>query len=110
MFKGLDDFSKTLAGQAHGENLLTNTPASQRRQHVGKRRVSLAVIPGTMQKRVMTMAFIREQTGATILALRQRTGKLIVAPTPETVIQARDMIVALRTRHQLTRLRAIATT
>lgn len=52
---------------------------------------------------------VREETGANILALRQRTGKLMVAPTPETVLQPGDIIVALGTREQLEKLREVST-
>lgn len=51
---------------------------------------------------------VREKTGANILALRQRTGKLMVAPTEETVLQAGDIIVALGTREQLEKLRRMS--
>ena len=48
---------------------------------------------------------IREKSGANVLAVRQRTGKMMVAPEPETVFQAGDILVALGTREQLTKLR-----
>ena len=50
-------------------------------------------------------ANIRGSTGANVVALRQRTGKLLVAPTPETQTQAGDILVALGTRAQLAALR-----
>lgn len=50
-------------------------------------------------------ANIRGATGANIVALRQRTGKLLAAPTPDTRLQAGDIIVALGTRAQLVALR-----
>ena len=46
-------------------------------------------------------ANIRSSTGANIVAVRQRTGKLLAAPTPDTKLQAGDIIVALGTREQL---------
>ena len=48
---------------------------------------------------------IQEDSGANVLAVRQRTGKMMVAPEPETVFQAGDILVALGTREQLTKLR-----
>ncbi len=50
---------------------------------------------------------IRGSTGANIVAVRQRTGKLLAAPTPDTKLQAGDIIVALGTREQLTALSAM---
>jgi len=38
------------------------------------------------------------------VAVRQRTGKLLAAPTPDTKLQAEDTIVALGTREQLNAL------
>lgn len=51
-------------------------------------------------------AAIREATGANIVAVRQRTGKLLAAPTRDTRLQAGDIVVALGTRAQLVALRA----
>ncbi len=53
---------------------------------------------------------IRETTGATIVAVRRRSGDKAVVPTPETVLAAADMIVALGTRENLARLRQMART
>lgn len=53
-------------------------------------------------------AGIRGATGTTIVALRQRTGKMVVSPPPDTVLQAGDIVVALGTREQLERLEKIA--
>jgi voltage-gated potassium channel len=50
---------------------------------------------------------IRRSTGANIVAVRQRTGKLLAAPTPDTKLQAGDIIVALGTREQLNALSAL---
>jgi voltage-gated potassium channel len=50
-------------------------------------------------------ANIRGSTGANIVAVRQRTGKLLAAPTPDTRLQAGDIVVALGTRAQLVALR-----
>ena len=50
-------------------------------------------------------ANIRSLTGANIVALRQRTGKLLAAPTPSTCLQPGDIMVALGTRTQLNVLR-----
>lgn len=55
-------------------------------------------------------ARIRAATGANIVALRQRTGKLLVAPTPETTLDAGDIIVVLGTKPQLAKLREMTTT
>lgn len=53
---------------------------------------------------------IREHTGgAMIVALRQRSGKMLVAPRADTVLQAGDIAVALGTMEQLQRLRELAT-
>jgi voltage-gated potassium channel len=49
-------------------------------------------------------ARLREATGANIVAIRQRTGKLLVSPSPDTTLQAGDIVVALGTRAQLNRL------
>lgn len=53
-------------------------------------------------------AAVREKTGAMLVAIRQRTGKMLVAPPPETMMSAGDIAVALGTRDQLQRLRAVA--
>ena len=50
-------------------------------------------------------ARIREDTGATVLALRKREGKMIVSPPPDTILHAGDIAVALGTKEQLARLR-----
>ncbi len=50
-------------------------------------------------------ANIRGATGANVLAVRQRTGKLLVGPTPDTRLQAGDIVVALGTRAQVAALR-----
>lgn len=52
-------------------------------------------------------AHIRRSTGANVVALRQRTGRLLTAPTPDTKLQAGDIIVALGTRAALAELRAL---
>ncbi len=54
------------------------------------------------------LAEVRGKTGAMLVAVRQRTGKMIVAPPPETVLSPGDIAVALGTRDQLSRLRAMA--
>jgi len=54
-------------------------------------------------------AHIRRETGANIVALRQRTGKLLTAPGPKTVLQAGDILVALGTRQALEALRQMTT-
>ena len=51
-------------------------------------------------------ANIRGATGANIVAVRQRTGELLAAPTKDTLLQAGDIIVALGTRAQLVALHA----
>lgn len=51
---------------------------------------------------------IRKQTGANIVALRGRAGKMIVTPTPETRLQAGDIVVAIGTREQLRKLNEMA--
>jgi len=48
---------------------------------------------------------VRNSTGANIVAVRQRTGKLLSGPTPNTILQAGDIVVALGTRAQLVALR-----
>jgi voltage-gated potassium channel len=53
-------------------------------------------------------AAIRGKTGAMLVAVRQRTGRMLVAPPPETVLAAGDIAVALGTRDQLGKLRAMA--
>jgi voltage-gated potassium channel len=53
-------------------------------------------------------AEIRRATGANIVAVRQRTGKLLAAPTPDTRLQAGDIIVAVGTRPQLVALREMS--
>jgi voltage-gated potassium channel len=50
-------------------------------------------------------ANIRSLTGANVVALRQRTGKLLAAPTPSTRLQAGDIMVVLGMRSQLNALR-----
>ncbi|MFQ5807320.1 MAG: potassium channel family protein [Phycisphaerae bacterium] len=50
-------------------------------------------------------ANIRGSTGANIVAVRQRDGKLLAAPTRDTRLQAGDIVVALGTRAQLVALR-----
>ncbi|MFH1747020.1 MAG: potassium channel protein [Planctomycetota bacterium] len=51
---------------------------------------------------------VRGTTGATIVALRKRTGKMLVAPGPDTVLEAGDILVALGTRVQLEMLHKLA--
>lgn len=56
----------------------------------------------------MGAADIRGKSGAMIVAIRQRTGKLIVAPLADTVFSAGDIIVVLGTRDQLSKLNELA--
>lgn len=51
---------------------------------------------------------IRKATGVNIVALRQRTGKLIGVPAPDTTLTAGDILVVLGNRDNLARLRALA--
>lgn len=51
---------------------------------------------------------IRGKTGVMLVAIRQRSGKMLVAPAADTVLQAGDIVVALGTREQLSRLREMA--
>jgi len=51
---------------------------------------------------------VRGKTGTMLVAVRQRTGKMHVAPAPDTILSAGDIAVALGTREQLQRLRALA--
>lgn len=53
---------------------------------------------------------IRQVTGVNVVALRQRTGKLIAAPTPDTVLSAGDILVVVGTREQLARLAGMSRT
>ncbi len=53
-------------------------------------------------------ARIRDTTGATILALRQRDGRMTISPPPSTVLKAGDIMVALGTQEQLGKLRELA--
>jgi len=64
-------------------------------------------IESPLDGRAIGSANIRGATGANIVALRQRTGKLTVAPLPETVVQAGDILIALGTRAQLSALREL---
>ena len=50
-------------------------------------------------------AKIRHTTGANIVAVRQRTGRLLAAPTPDTILHAGDIVLALGTRAHLEALR-----
>lgn len=52
-------------------------------------------------------ARIRDRTGATILAVRKRDGKMVVSPSPQTTLCAGDIAVALGTREQLAKLREV---
>ena len=45
-------------------------------------------------------ASIRQKTGAMVLALKQN-GKLITNPSPETIFQAGDELIALGTEEEL---------
>lgn len=62
-------------------------------------------IESELDGRAVYAADIRHATGANIVAVRQRTGKLLAAPTPDTHLQAGDIVVALGTRAQLAALR-----
>ena len=65
-------------------------------------------IESTLDGAAIGSARLRETTGANVVAVRQRTGKLLVAPAPETVLHAADIVVALGTSTQLSRLREMA--
>jgi K+/H+ antiporter YhaU regulatory subunit KhtT len=52
---------------------------------------------------------VRGKTGTMLVAVRQRTGRMHVAPASDTVLSAGDIAVALGTREQLQRLRSLAT-
>jgi voltage-gated potassium channel len=62
-------------------------------------------IGSELDGRAVYEANIRGATGANIVAVRQRTGRLLAAPTPDIRLQAGDIIVALGTRAQLVALR-----
>lgn len=51
---------------------------------------------------------IRGKTGAMIVAIRRRDGKMVVAPEAKTELHAGDIVVALGTREQLEALRRLA--
>jgi voltage-gated potassium channel len=51
---------------------------------------------------------IRGTTGAMLVAIRQRTGRMVVAPSADVVLSAGDIVVALGTREQLEKLRILA--
>ncbi|MBL8879650.1 MAG: potassium channel protein [Phycisphaerales bacterium] len=51
---------------------------------------------------------IRRETGVNVVALRQRSGKLMGVPAPETRLSAGDILVVLGNRENLARLRALA--
>lgn len=51
---------------------------------------------------------VRRETGVNIVALRQRTGKLMGVPSPDTVLAAGDILVVLGNRENLARLRMLA--
>jgi voltage-gated potassium channel len=70
--------------------------------------VSIA-IGSALADKTIGGADLRGQTGTMLVAVRQRTGKMLVAPAPDTVLSAGDIAVALGTREQLRRLRALAT-
>jgi voltage-gated potassium channel len=69
--------------------------------------VTIAIESRLDEKRIGECG-VRQKTGANILALRKRTGKLMVAPNADTVLQAGDIIVALGTRDQLSALRELS--
>jgi voltage-gated potassium channel len=52
---------------------------------------------------------VRGKTGTMLVAVRQRTGKMHIAPASDTVLSAGDVAVALGTREQLQCLRSLAT-
>jgi len=49
-------------------------------------------------------ASIRELTGALVLAVRRRDGELRTNPSPDTTIQADDLLIAIGTESELTAL------
>ncbi len=51
---------------------------------------------------------IRERTGAMLVAIRQRAGKMLIAPSTETLLEAGDIVVALGTHEQLAELQEMA--
>ncbi len=51
-------------------------------------------------------AHIRDRTGALVLAMRDRSGRFRTNPTPETPIQAGELLIAIGTPEQLASLRA----
>lgn len=54
------------------------------------------------------LAKIREKTGANIVALRGRDGRMIVSPAPNQQLSAGDILIAVGTRPQLAELRNLA--
>ena len=50
-------------------------------------------------------AHIRDRTGALVLAIRDRSGRFRTNPTPETPIQAGELLIAIGTPEQLAALR-----
>jgi len=53
-------------------------------------------------------AHIRDRTGAMVLAIRQTDGTFLTNPEPDTMLNGGSVLIAVGTRDQLDRLRAIA--
>lgn len=53
-------------------------------------------------------ARISETTGANILGLKRSEGQVIASPAADTVLKAKDILIALGTRNQLTKLQSLS--
>jgi voltage-gated potassium channel len=62
----------------------------------------------SLANRSLRDAHIRDRTGALVLALRDASGRFTTNPTPETVMGAGDILIAIGTDEQLTLLSAEA--
>ncbi len=66
----------------------------------------LLIRPGSaIATRSLRDAQIRDRTGALVLAVRERLGGLHTNPSPDTTIEAGDLLIAIGTDHELARAR-----
>ncbi|MGD8453234.1 MAG: NAD-binding protein [Phycisphaerae bacterium] len=68
----------------------------------------IVAIGSPLQDCAIGAARIRGDTGATVLALRKRDGKMVVSPSADTVLHAGDIAVVLGTQEQLAKVRKLA--
>src|SRR4029453_12612800 len=80
-----------------------------RSEHLELQIEETEIAPGsTMSGRMLKDTRIRQELGIIIVAIKKPSGEMVFNPAPETILEAKDVIITLGPRPQLDRLAALA--